>query len=162
MSVWCLCPQHCKICREALETIHHCRKCGDGFCDACSDQRMPVPELGWGEEPVRVCSDCYNARNTSSTSSVKDVSEGENGEEFLGRKDLFWSFLYLWQHLDLIHTCKLGLRNILSKLIVRRLTILYPHSFLLYWSQENWTGLVMRGQWGHDKWVRSSLEHWPL
>ncbi|KAK4290957.1 hypothetical protein Pmani_036175 [Petrolisthes manimaculis] len=68
---------HCKICREALDTIHHCRKCGDGFCDVCSQRRMQVPELGWGEEPVRVCTDCFNARNSSSTSSVKDVSEGE-------------------------------------------------------------------------------------
>ncbi|XP_064621754.1 zinc finger FYVE domain-containing protein 1-like isoform X2 [Lineus longissimus] len=42
------------------ETKHHCRACGHGFCDACSSQKKPVPERGWGETPVRVCNGCYN------------------------------------------------------------------------------------------------------
>lgn len=60
---------HCKICQVGLDTIHHCRKCGDGFCDPCSDDKMPVPEMGWGEEPVRVCKNCYKARNNYEWSS---------------------------------------------------------------------------------------------
>ncbi|XP_063874556.1 zinc finger FYVE domain-containing protein 1-like isoform X2 [Scylla paramamosain] len=60
---------HCKICQVGLDTIHHCRKCGDGFCDPCSEDKMPVPELGWGEEPVRVCKNCYKARNNYEWSS---------------------------------------------------------------------------------------------
>nr|XP_045608689.1 zinc finger FYVE domain-containing protein 1-like isoform X1 [Procambarus clarkii]XP_045608690.1 zinc finger FYVE domain-containing protein 1-like isoform X1 [Procambarus clarkii]XP_045608691.1 zinc finger FYVE domain-containing protein 1-like isoform X1 [Procambarus clarkii]XP_045608692.1 zinc finger FYVE domain-containing protein 1-like isoform X1 [Procambarus clarkii] len=54
---------HCKMCRELLDTIHHCRKCGEGFCDSCSDVKMPVPEMGWGEEPVRVCKNCFKNGN---------------------------------------------------------------------------------------------------
>lgn len=25
---------------------------------------MTVPELGWGDEPVRVCKNCFKARNS--------------------------------------------------------------------------------------------------
>ena len=41
------------------EKIHHCRACGEGFCDDCSAHQMPVPERGWGDKPVRVCEQCY-------------------------------------------------------------------------------------------------------
>lgn len=58
---------HCKLCNEPLETIHHCRKCGEGFCDACSDVTMPVPEMGWGDEPVRVCRDCFKDKHCIDT-----------------------------------------------------------------------------------------------
>lgn len=37
---------------------HHCRACGEGFCDGCSSKRQPVPSKGWLED-VRVCDDCY-------------------------------------------------------------------------------------------------------
>ena len=39
--------------------IHHCRSCGQGFCDECSSKKKPVPERGWGAEPVRVCDNCF-------------------------------------------------------------------------------------------------------
>lgn len=38
-------------------TIHHCRNCGKGVCDSCSQQRREVLVYGW-ETPVRVCDDC--------------------------------------------------------------------------------------------------------
>ncbi len=38
-------------------TRHHCRRCGDGFCELCSSARLPVPSRGW-ENPVRVCNAC--------------------------------------------------------------------------------------------------------
>jgi len=37
---------------------HLCRACGQGFCDDCTTKRIPVPERGWGEDPVRVCDEC--------------------------------------------------------------------------------------------------------
>ena len=39
---------------------HHCRACGRVFCDACTLQRVPMPALGYGAVPQRVCSACYS------------------------------------------------------------------------------------------------------
>ncbi|KAM6958807.1 zinc finger FYVE domain-containing protein 1 [Aplochiton taeniatus] len=44
---------------EEAERKHHCRSCGEGFCQPCSTRRMPVPERGWGSAPVRVCEACH-------------------------------------------------------------------------------------------------------
>ncbi|CAG06442.1 unnamed protein product, partial [Tetraodon nigroviridis] len=52
----------CHGCQKVFveaERKHHCRSCGEGFCQPCSSHRMPVPERGWGSGPVRVCSACY-------------------------------------------------------------------------------------------------------
>lgn len=40
-----------------LETKHHCRACGNGFCAACSQTKRAVPSKGW-DHPVRVCDKC--------------------------------------------------------------------------------------------------------
>lgn len=44
------------------DTKHHCRACGEGFCDGCSSRAAPVPERGWGLAPVRVCDVCFEQR----------------------------------------------------------------------------------------------------
>lgn len=44
---------------DDYEKKHHCRSCGRGFCHACAQHYIPVPERGWGETPVRVCSACF-------------------------------------------------------------------------------------------------------
>ncbi|MBN3271894.1 ZFYV1 protein, partial [Polyodon spathula] len=49
----------CEKLFEEPERKHHCRACGEGFCQACSSKTMPVPERGWGSAPVRVCDSCY-------------------------------------------------------------------------------------------------------
>mmetsp|Transcript_62300 Transcript_62300/g.94080 ORF Transcript_62300/g.94080 Transcript_62300/m.94080 type:complete len:2134 (+) Transcript_62300:145-6546(+) len=59
------CP-HC----DALFTIskrrHHCRLCGDVFCDTCSNHRVTLPLQGPEfEKPVRICDFCN-----------KDVEQG--------------------------------------------------------------------------------------
>lgn len=54
--------QHCGRCQkefEPLEDKHHCRRCGGGFCTECSSKYQPVPERGWGDQPVRVCDGCF-------------------------------------------------------------------------------------------------------
>lgn len=60
--------QECKNCQcsfaDTRVTIHHCRACGDGFCDDCSTKQLPVPERGWGDEAVRVCDSCYEQRTS--------------------------------------------------------------------------------------------------
>ena len=50
----------CKACREkfsVVRRIHHCRQCGDLFCDSCTTVKMPIPSRGY-TEPVRVCRQC--------------------------------------------------------------------------------------------------------
>ncbi|XP_047501868.1 zinc finger FYVE domain-containing protein 1-like isoform X2 [Penaeus chinensis] len=69
---------HCKLCHEPLTTIHHCRKCGEGFCDACSDATMSVPERGWGDEPVRVCKNCLQSRKNLEEQAEAFVCNGDD------------------------------------------------------------------------------------
>lgn len=57
------CPtvQHCHGCKVNFERTglhkHHCRGCGEGFCNPCSMHKMPVPARSW-LSPVRVCNAC--------------------------------------------------------------------------------------------------------
>ncbi|KAK2160757.1 hypothetical protein LSH36_127g09000 [Paralvinella palmiformis] len=49
---------HCKQCEKAFSVSrrkHHCRNCGDIYCNECSDQKMPLPSSA---RPVRVCDSC--------------------------------------------------------------------------------------------------------
>jgi serine/threonine protein kinase len=53
----------CSSChREFSLTVrrHHCRSCGQSFCDKCSILRVPLPKLGL-HSPVRVCDPCGGA-----------------------------------------------------------------------------------------------------
>ncbi|KAG8198944.1 hypothetical protein JTE90_015150 [Oedothorax gibbosus] len=50
---------YCKQCNKAFSVArrkHHCRNCGEIFCNACSDNTMPLPSSA---KPVRVCDMCY-------------------------------------------------------------------------------------------------------
>ncbi|KAI9266057.1 armadillo-type protein [Sporodiniella umbellata] len=42
-----------------LRRRHHCRNCGNIFCQDCSSRNVPLPQLGYGTRPVRVCNDCF-------------------------------------------------------------------------------------------------------
>ncbi|XP_070545448.1 RUN and FYVE domain-containing protein 2-like isoform X2 [Ptychodera flava] len=49
----------CKQCNKAFSVSrrkHHCRHCGDIFCNNCSDNTMP---LASSAKPVRVCDNCH-------------------------------------------------------------------------------------------------------
>lgn len=69
-----------KCCKEfgPQETKHHCRACGNGFCEDCSSKTRPVPERGWGSEPVRVCDGCHS--KDDSTVSTEESRGGGEGE----------------------------------------------------------------------------------
>jgi len=64
---------------EEVEKKHHCRACGRGFCDSCTQHRIPVPDRGGGDDPVRVCDECFIKSGLVDQASVQknhiDLSE---------------------------------------------------------------------------------------
>ncbi len=57
--------KHCNKCKSEFgptDSKHHCRGCGEGFCDKCSTHQIPVPSRGW-DYPVRVCDLCVIRRD---------------------------------------------------------------------------------------------------
>ncbi|GAX25631.1 RUN and FYVE domain-containing protein 1 [Fistulifera solaris] len=50
---------HCSVFFRATKRRHHCRLCGDIFCDACSSHRTQLPLEGpQYAKPVRLCDAC--------------------------------------------------------------------------------------------------------
>ncbi|XP_036941638.1 zinc finger FYVE domain-containing protein 1 isoform X2 [Acanthopagrus latus] len=77
----------CHKCAEEFQpndTKHHCRACGEGFCDSCSSKTRPVPERGWGLAPVRVCDACFHNREIST--ELLDAALEEEGGTLIARK----------------------------------------------------------------------------
>ncbi|XP_076873688.1 zinc finger FYVE domain-containing protein 1 [Brachyhypopomus gauderio] len=73
---------NCYKCRETFkdsDTKHHCRACGEGFCDGCSSKSRPVPERGWGLAPVRVCDACFQNRGIPEELLDAALEEDESG-----------------------------------------------------------------------------------
>ncbi|CAL1541626.1 unnamed protein product [Lymnaea stagnalis] len=72
----------CQILFDCAEQKHHCRACGKGFCSECSSRKRPVPERGWGPDPVRVCDHCYDKDETGtripSTPDAETVDEASS------------------------------------------------------------------------------------
>lgn len=69
--------QHCNQCEKQFEPLdqkHHCRRCGSGFCENCCNKLQPVPERGWGNQPVRVCDLCFEKGQLNSNSVDDDVT----------------------------------------------------------------------------------------
>ncbi len=51
---------HCGAVFSMSKRRHHCRLCGDIFCDACSSHRVTLPLPGAEfEKPVRICDYCH-------------------------------------------------------------------------------------------------------
>uniref|UniRef100_A0A8C5PY75 Zinc finger FYVE domain-containing protein 1 n=1 Tax=Leptobrachium leishanense TaxID=445787 RepID=A0A8C5PY75_9ANUR len=74
----------CRLPFKDNDTKHHCRACGEGFCDGCSSKSRPVPERGWGLSPVRVCDSCYERRVGPIVTT--DAVDDDEGSTLIARK----------------------------------------------------------------------------
>jgi hypothetical protein len=41
-------------------TCIYCNNSGNIFCHECSSRNVPLPQLGYGTKPVRVCNGCFD------------------------------------------------------------------------------------------------------
>ncbi len=76
----------CKISWTLTTRRHHCRNCGQTFCDKCSSKRIRIPKYSFNT-PVRVCDACYVkvSHEIRVDTDLKDVviEEGdEDGHKF--------------------------------------------------------------------------------
>ncbi|RVE56155.1 hypothetical protein OJAV_G00233490 [Oryzias javanicus] len=74
----------CSLEFQPNSTKHHCRACGEGFCNACSSKSRPVPERGWGPAPVRVCDACFLSPETPN--EVLDAVSEEERSSLIARR----------------------------------------------------------------------------
>ncbi|KAL3981499.1 VHS domain family protein [Acanthocheilonema viteae] len=86
--------EECFRCRTAFGIItrkHHCRACGQIFCDKCSSKQSFLPQYGI-EKQVRVCDGCYEKTTAKKTdvsclqSSVPPSSKGDKPLSLDARK----------------------------------------------------------------------------
>lgn len=96
-----LLSQGCRKCgkrfSESEEPIHHCRSCGEGVCDDCSQGKMPVPERGWGDAPVRVCDICYENKTSKEALSLPRLSLKNNLKISLVKKNIPFHSVEMWE-----------------------------------------------------------------
>ncbi|EFA09116.1 hepatocyte growth factor-regulated tyrosine kinase substrate [Tribolium castaneum] len=74
----------CHRCRTAFSLIqrkHHCRACGQVFCNQCSQKTTTLPKYGI-EKEVRVCDACYDLA-TKPSSGKADKQESELPPEYV-------------------------------------------------------------------------------
>lgn len=70
------CCHRCRVQFSLVQRKHHCRNCGQIFCQKCSSQTAPIPRFGI-EKEVRVCEACYEkllaaaAKNQAAKASQK-------------------------------------------------------------------------------------------
>lgn len=73
----------CRIQFNVINRRHHCRACGQVFCNACSSKNMSLPKFGI-EKEVRVCDACYDqSSKPSSAKSTGEKSDSDLPPEYL-------------------------------------------------------------------------------
>jgi len=59
--------QSCSVPFTAFKRRHHCRYCGNIFCNECSENKLSLPKEKLGHtDPVRVCDTCYEKNKSKS------------------------------------------------------------------------------------------------
>lgn len=61
------CCHRCRVQFGLVQRKHHCRNCGQIFCQKCSSQSAPIPRYGI-EKEVRVCEACFEKLSSASKS----------------------------------------------------------------------------------------------
>lgn len=92
----------------AHERQHHCRRCGEIFCNSCTKRRLSLPHLNYGQRPVRACERCYAFRSVQLPAlktgiMVKQCPDGEGRSEVLHMKLTFQeedSLRLTWRSLE--------------------------------------------------------------
>ncbi|KAH7943243.1 hypothetical protein HPB52_006562 [Rhipicephalus sanguineus] len=59
---------------------HHCRNCGQIFCQKCSSQNAPIPRFGI-EKEVRVCEACFEKLSAASKALAAKAPQKGSGSE---------------------------------------------------------------------------------
>lgn len=76
--------KQCALCQQSFSVTrrkHHCRLCGNVFCQTCSDNKM---ELASSAKPARVCDTCHSfllakfIKQSSSAASAAAAAGGNN------------------------------------------------------------------------------------
>lgn len=69
--------ERCYGCHSSFSLVlrrHHCRRCGNVFCDACSSARIPLVSAGFFT-PVRVCEKCCIAARKAHAKMVEEQQQ---------------------------------------------------------------------------------------
>ncbi|CAG2117343.1 unnamed protein product, partial [Medioppia subpectinata] len=67
------CCNRCRTQFSMVQRKHHCRACGQIFCQKCSSKLSTIPKYGI-EKEVRVCDDCYDKLNKPGVKSAADTA----------------------------------------------------------------------------------------
>lgn len=51
----------CSVNFSLFKRRHHCRACGKIFCSKCTTKSTKIKNLGYEEDPVRVCDGCFDS-----------------------------------------------------------------------------------------------------
>uniref|UniRef100_A0A1E1XHY8 Hepatocyte growth factor-regulated tyrosine kinase substrate n=1 Tax=Amblyomma aureolatum TaxID=187763 RepID=A0A1E1XHY8_9ACAR len=74
------CCHRCRVQFSLVQRKHHCRNCGQIFCQKCSSQNAPIPRFGI-EKEVRVCEACFEKLSAASKILTAKVSQKGSGSE---------------------------------------------------------------------------------
>lgn len=77
--------EKCYGCHSSFSLVlrrHHCRRCGNVFCDACSSARIPLVAAGFFT-PVRVCEKCCVAARKAHAKKVEEENQQVEDETYL-------------------------------------------------------------------------------